>query len=110
MDGLRERLKNFCADREWGKFHKPKDLAVSVSIEAAELLELFQWLPDDSAIDEDMKANIANEAADVLMYLVLLCDNSGIDLLAAANAKIDRNEERFPVETSRGVAKPKKGT
>ena len=110
MDRLRERLKRFGADRDWEKFHKPKDLAVSVSIEAAELLELFQWLPDDSAIDEDMKANIANEAADVLMYLVLLCDKSGIDLLAAANAKIDRNEERFPVETSRGVAKPRKVT
>jgi len=110
MDELSERLKRFGADRDWGKFHKPKDLAVSISIEAAELLEIFQWLPDDSAIDEDMKANIANEVADVLMYLVMLCDNSGIDLLAAANAKIDRNEERFPVETSRGVAKPRKET
>ena len=110
MDGLRERLKRFGADRDWEKFHKPKDLAVSVSIEAAELLELFQWLPDDNEIDEDMRANIANEAADVLMYLVLLCDKSGIDLLAATNAKIDRNEERFPVETSRGVAKPRRGT
>lgn len=110
MDSLTERLRKFGADRDWDQFHRPKDLAISVSIEAAELLELFQWQAEDHPIDEDMKANVANEAADVLMYLVLLCDKTGIDLVSAAHAKIDRNEERFPVLTSRGVAKPRKVT
>ena len=107
MDKLKERLRKFGSDRDWDQFHKPKDLAVSVSVEAAELLELFQWRPESDPIDENLRASIANEAADVLMYLVMLCDKTGIDLVGAANAKIDHNEKRFPVLTSRGVAKPK---
>jgi NTP pyrophosphatase (non-canonical NTP hydrolase) len=110
LENLKERLLKFGSDRDWDQFHKPKDLAVSVSIEAAELLELFQWRPENDPIDEDLKANIANEAADVLMYLIMLCEKTGIDLIGAAHSKIDQNEKRFPVSTSRGVAKPQKLT
>lgn len=107
MESLRKKLRKFGADRDWDQFHKPKDLAVSVSIEAAELLEIFQWLPGDQAIDEAMKTSIADEAADVFLYLTLLCEKTGIDLIKAANDKLDQNEKRFPVSTSRGIAKPR---
>jgi NTP pyrophosphatase (non-canonical NTP hydrolase) len=110
LERLRQRLQKFGADRDWDQFHNPKDLAVSVSIEAAELLELFQWLPADQPVDEAMKAAIADEAADVFMYLTLLCQKTGIDLIDATHAKLDKNEKRFPVLTSRGVAKPRKTT
>jgi dCTP diphosphatase len=109
LERLRERLRKFGADRDWDQFHKPKDLAVSVSIESAELLELFQWLPGDHSVDDAMKDDIADEAADVFLYLLLLCEKTGIDLLSAAHGKIDKNEKRFPISKSRGVAKPSKG-
>ena len=108
MKNLIERLRIFRTDRDWDQFHKPKDLAVSVSIESAELLEIFQWLPEDQPVDEAMKASIADEVADVLLYLALLCDKTGIDLVDAAHTKLDMNEKRFPISTSHGVAKPQK--
>ena len=106
MDHLIARLRKFRDDRDWSRFHTPKDLALSVSVEAGELLEAFQWRSDSRAPDDALRRAVADEAADVLLYLLLLCDGLGVDLAKAAGDKIDRNEERFPVETSRGVAKP----
>jgi len=104
---LFERLRKFRDDRQWSQFHTPKDLAVSVSIEAAELLEIFQWRPADATIDPAAVDAIQEEVADIILYLALLCDLIGVDPIAAAHSKIDRNEKRFPVNSSRGVAKPK---
>ncbi len=106
MDHLIERLRKFRDDRNWSQFHTPKDLALSVSVEAGELLEAFQWRSDALAPDEDLRRAVADEAADVLLYLLLLCDGLGVDLAKAADEKIDRNEQRFPIETSLGIAKP----
>jgi len=103
---LVERLRKFRDDRDWDRFHAPKDLAVSVCVEAGELLELFQWRPEGSPLDASLIERIGDEAADVLLYLLMLCDKAGIDLMAAARQKIDRNEARFPVARSFGVAKP----
>ena len=103
---LLARLRRFRDERDWSQFHTAKDLAISVSVEAGELLELFQWRREGEPVDADVREKAASEAADVLLYLLLFCDQAGVDLVAAADAKIDRNERRFPVASSHGVAKP----
>ncbi|MEU5362391.1 nucleotide pyrophosphohydrolase [Streptomyces sp. NPDC005925] len=98
---LQARLVRFAAQRNWQPYHTPKNLAAALSVEASELLEIFQWLtPEQSArvmTDPDTAHRVTDEVADVLAYLLQLCDTLGIDLLAALDAKIDRNEQRFPV-------------
>lgn len=108
IDDLRDRLRKFRDDRGWSQFHNPKDLAISVSVEAGELLEVFQWRASDVPIDADTRAEVADEAADVLIYLVMLCDHVGVDLFHAAFDKVRLNEERFPIDRAFGVAKPGK--
>jgi NTP pyrophosphatase (non-canonical NTP hydrolase) len=103
MAELTTRLREFAAARDWERFHTPKNLVMALGGEMGELTELFQWLtPDESAaamLDEDLAAHINDEMADVLIYLVRLADILGVDLLAAAAAKIERNETRFPATT-----------
>jgi NTP pyrophosphatase (non-canonical NTP hydrolase) len=100
IDALAKRLADFARARDWERFHNPRNLAVALSVEAAELLEVFQWLSDEEAasiMDEPERAlSIRDECADVLIYLVRLADVLGLDLIAAANAKVLRNEGRFP--------------
>jgi dCTP diphosphatase len=99
---LRQQLHHFAEVRSWQPFHTPKNLAASVAIEAAELLECFQWLDDEQTrgITPDSKksAEIRDELADVLIYLVHLADVLDIDLGEAVTNKISRNERRFPVK------------
>lgn len=101
---LRDRLRAFALERDWGQFHSPKNLACALSVEAAELLEHFQWMTEDQsrAPDPARRAQIAHEAADVLLYLVQLADQLDIDLLAAAEHKMALNAVRYPVERARG--------
>lgn len=98
---LQRRLADFAAARNWQPYHTPKNLVAALSVEASELVEIFQWLtPEESArvMDDPGTAHrVADEVADVLAYLLQLCEVLGIDLLAALDAKIDRNGERFPV-------------
>ncbi|PZT77212.1 MULTISPECIES: nucleotide pyrophosphohydrolase [unclassified Streptomyces] len=98
---LQRRLADFAAARDWGPYHTPKNLASALSVEAAELVEIFQWLtPEQSArVMEDPATapRVADEVADVLAYLLQFCEVLGIDVLAALAAKIERNETRFPV-------------
>ncbi|MDX3500062.1 nucleotide pyrophosphohydrolase [Streptomyces turgidiscabies] len=97
---LQRRLADFAAARNWQPFHTPKNLAAALSVEASELVEIFQWLtPEQSARvmdDPDTAHRVTDEVADVLAYLLQLCEVLGIDALAALDAKIDRNEQRFP--------------
>jgi len=104
---LRDQLRAFAAAREWAPFHSPKNLACALSVEAAELLEHFQWLDEDAsrALAPARRAEVAHEAADVLLYLIQLADSLGIDLAAAAREKIVLNAARYPVEASRGHAR-----
>jgi NTP pyrophosphatase (non-canonical NTP hydrolase) len=104
LDILRDRLRAFALARDWGPFHSPKNLACALSVEAAELLEHFQWMTEEQSRspDADQRQEIALEAADVLLYLIQLTDQLGIDLLAAAHDKMTRNAARYPVETARG--------
>ncbi|WP_327359076.1 nucleotide pyrophosphohydrolase [Streptomyces sp. NBC_01304] len=104
---LQRRLADFAAARDWQPYHTPKNLTAALSVEASELVEIFQWLtPEQSArVMEDPKYadRVTDEVADVLAYLLQLCEVLGIDALAALAAKIDRNEGRFPVGSSRPV-------
>jgi NTP pyrophosphatase (non-canonical NTP hydrolase) len=98
------RIRKFRDDRDWKQFHNPKDLAVSISIEAAELLELFQWqtAEESARFAVDDRERVSEEIADVAIYLVELADITGIDLARAIDAKLEKNARKYPVEKSRG--------
>lgn len=106
MNELLKRIRKFRDDRDWMKFHSPKNLAISVAIESAELLEQFQWKDDKEAaayVERNLD-RIADEIADVAIYLFELSDNLGLDLIKVVNDKLDKNDKRYPVVKSRGVA------
>jgi NTP pyrophosphatase (non-canonical NTP hydrolase) len=104
LHDLRDQLRDFARARDWAPFHSPKNLACALSVEAAELLEHFQWMTEEQSrsLDERQLAEVGHEAADVLLYLVQLADQLGIDLLAAARRKIEINGAKYPVEAARG--------
>jgi dCTP diphosphatase len=101
------RLREFVAARDWDQFHTPKNLATALVAEAGELAAEFQWLTaaQSCAPTAEQLARIRAESADVLIYLVRLADKLGIDLLAAADAKIAANEQRYPADKVRGSPK-----
>ncbi|MFC8825959.1 nucleotide pyrophosphohydrolase [Streptomyces sp. NPDC057137] len=105
VQGLQRRLVEFAAAREWEPYHTPKNLAAALSVEASELLEIFQWLtPEQSARVMEAPGSahrVRDEVADVLAYLLQFCDVLGIDALTALSEKIDRNELRFPPSADR---------
>ncbi|WP_290056665.1 nucleotide pyrophosphohydrolase [Amycolatopsis solani] len=100
FDDVTQRLRDFAAARAWEPFHTPKNLVMALSGEVGELTSLFQWLtPSESDAwreDAELEAKVLDEIADVTLYLLQLADRLGVDLAAAAHAKIDRNEVRFP--------------
>ena len=106
LDELAALIRAFAAERDWDQFHTPKNLAMGVAIEAAELMEEFHWLtPEQSAqLPAEKLEPVRHEMADVLVYLVLLADKLGIDLLAAAAEKIAINASKYPADTVRGKA------
>ena len=95
----RERIKAFRRDRDWDQFHTPANLAKSISIEASELLECFQWSDDNY----DIQA-VKEELADVMVYCIDMLDCLGLDADEIINAKMDRNEKKYPVEKAKGKA------
>lgn len=105
LRSLRNALRVFAKDREWDQFHSPKNLAIAVSVEAAELLEHFQWRRNEEALDSATRNKVAEEMADVLLYLIRLADKLDVDLLGAADRKMKANARKYPVETSRGSSK-----
>jgi len=102
--GLRDALRSFAAARDWDQFHSPRNLAAALAVEAAELLEPFQWLTDEQSreLSPESRAAVEQEMADVLLYLVRLADKLGVDLERAARAKIALNAQKYPVEKARG--------
>jgi NTP pyrophosphatase (non-canonical NTP hydrolase) len=104
---LKEDVARFRDERGWGRYHNPKDLAVSISIEAAELLEVFQWKgPEEVRAllgDEKGIRRVREELADVVVYCVALADVLGIDLSEAISEKMRENAEKYPVDKTRGV-------
>ena len=107
IDALRDKLRQFADERDWDQFHSPKNLAMALSVEAAELLEHFQWLSDaESAIlTQEKCAKIREELADVLLYLIRLADKLHIDLATAAADKLGVNAQKYPVQKARGSNK-----
>ncbi len=104
---LRDELRRFAADRDWDQFHSPKNLASALSVEAAELLEPFQWLTEEQSryLTAEQSAAVREEMADVLLYLIRLADKLQVDLAEAAREKIVRNSAKYPVEKARGSSK-----
>jgi NTP pyrophosphatase (non-canonical NTP hydrolase) len=101
FEALNERIKKFCLNRDWSQFHDPKNLAISLQLEASEVLELFQWTKNNQAKDgkeEDMK----DELADVLYWVIMLSNHYDIDLVSALDKKMDKNEAKYPIEKAKG--------
>ena len=92
-----DRIRRFSAERDWDQFHTPANLAKSISIEAGELLECFQWSDTDYAL-----AHVGEELADVMVYCQNMLDALGLDADVIINAKMDQNEAKYPVEKCRG--------
>ena len=107
FETLRDQVRAFAREREWEPFHSPKNLASALSVEAAELLEHFQWMTEDEsrALEPAQREEVTLEAADVLLYLVQLADKLGIDLFDAAQRKLAINALRYPVATARGSSR-----
>ena len=99
-----QRVLKFRDDRSWRQFHTPKDLAISMNLEAAELLEIFQWSGSEVGCSEAQLAKLQDELADVLSYCILMADVCGLDLDEIMNAKVTKNEAKYPVEKARGNA------
>ena len=94
-----DRIIRFTTDRDWDQFHSPANLAKSISIEANELLECFQWSDDNYDLQ-----SVKEELADVIVYCIDMLDKLGLDADEIINAKMDKNEAKYPVEKARGIA------
>jgi NTP pyrophosphatase (non-canonical NTP hydrolase) len=109
VEELKEMVGQFCEELDWKKFHNAKDLAVGISIESAELLEIFRWKKIDeveSIIDDPIKREkISHELADILYFLLRFSDEYYIDLSESLRAKIEHNRKKYPVEKFKGSAK-----
>jgi len=103
---LRASVSHFVDRREWRKYHTPKNLAMSIAIEAAEIMEHFQWLTvtesEEALRDPAVHFAVADELADVIIYCLSFANSAEIDVAAAVLAKLERNESRFPIERVRG--------
>ena len=104
---LRDALREFAAERDWDQYHSPKNLASALAVEAAELLERFQWLTEDQSrtLPPEELEKVREEMADVLNYLVRLADKLDVNLLEAAREKMELNALKYPADKSRGSAK-----
>lgn len=104
---LRDLIRTFVAERDWDQFHTPKNLATALSVEAAELLEPFQWLKsgDASEMNASLREHVRLEMADVLVYLVRLADKLDVDLAAAVTEKMALNRAKYPADKARGDAR-----
>lgn len=101
---LRDASRRFTAERDWNQYHSPKNLAAAFCVEAAELLEHFQWLTEDESksLSAEQLAKVNEEMADVLLYLIRLADKLGVDLFDAARRKIELNARKYPADKARG--------
>ncbi|MDQ0884890.1 MULTISPECIES: nucleotide pyrophosphohydrolase [Peribacillus] len=104
MKQLQNKVIKFRDERGWQKYHTPKDLAISLSIEASELLENFQWKSDQEAIVKNME-NIKDEMADVFIYLLMLSKELNVDLEKAVETKLQKNAGKYPIEKAYGSNK-----
>ena len=99
LDELKKRIDKFNKDRDWDQFHTPSNLAKSISIEASELLECFQWSDTNYDIE-----NVKEELADVMNYCIQMSQVLGVDIIDIINAKMDKTEKKYPVDKAKGVS------
>lgn len=103
LDELNQKLTEFIEERDWDQFHTPKDLALNLSVEAAEVLELFLWKSDDSHLEDPKKKEaLCDELGDVMMTLLLLSKKLGVDLIECTLNKIERTKLKYPVHLAKG--------
>jgi dCTP diphosphatase len=107
IDDIRDQLRLFASERQWEKFHSPKNLATALAIEAAELLEHFQWLTDSEsgALSPEVREKAVLEMADVFLYLVRLADKLDANIIDAARRKLIINAQKYPIALVKGSAK-----
>jgi NTP pyrophosphatase (non-canonical NTP hydrolase) len=100
------QLRRFAAERDWEQFHSPKNLAMALSVEVAEIVEVFQWLTEDQSrkLDGEKLDKVKEEIADVMIFLTNLADKLGIDPLDAAKEKIEKNRKKYPANIVKGKA------
>ena len=106
LEQIKTRLREFAAERDWDQFHSPKNLAMALIVEAAELVEHFQWLTEEQSqtLPPKKLAEVEQEIADIQIYLIRLADKLGVDMEKAVNAKIELNAKKYPAEEVRGSA------
>ena len=106
MDDLRNSIKMFISARDWEQFHSPKNLAMALNVEVAEIVEHFQWLTEKQSrnLPPEKLAEIKEEIGDVMIYFTVLADKLGIDPVEAAKAKLKINEQKYPADVVRGSA------
>ncbi|MGY3909628.1 nucleotide pyrophosphohydrolase [Aeromonas piscicola] len=103
---LKEQLRQFATKRDWNKFHNAKNLSMALSVEASELVEVFQWLTEKESenLSEKQHIKVEEELADIFLYLLRISDVVNVDLFDAANKKLLLNEEKYPIQVSFGNA------
>ncbi len=108
IEEVKKRVSEFARKRDWDQFHSPKNLAMGLAVEAAELMEIFQWLTEEQSKtitgNEEEMARVREEVADVFIYLVRLAEKLGIDIEKEVQRKMELNEKKYPVELSKGNA------
>ncbi|SDB84170.1 NTP pyrophosphatase, house-cleaning of non-canonical NTPs [Pelagirhabdus alkalitolerans] len=104
FETLMDQINQFREERDWLQFHNPKDLALSLNLEAAELLENFQWKSSEEAIDTQLP-EIKDELADVMVYALMFCSDLDIDPEQIIKAKLEKNQEKYPIEKAKGNKK-----
>ena len=106
METLIKKIRSFNAERDWDKYHSPKNLAMAFAVEVAEIAEHFQWLTDDQSRDltNDKMVQVKDEIGDAMILLLNLSDKLGIDPVEAAKEKLKKNAEKYPVKKAKGKA------
>ena len=103
---IKKTVKDFVDEREWSQFHNPKNLSMSIAIESAELMELFQWLSKKEAVKAmssgKLRKNAMDEIADVFIYLIAFCNENNIDIKQAIDRKMKKNKKKYPANTFKG--------
>jgi NTP pyrophosphatase (non-canonical NTP hydrolase) len=104
---LQKMIRKFCDDRDWDQFHNPKDLSISLALEAAEVMEHFQWKNTAEMAEHSIKkkSEVGEELADVFYWVLLLANKLDIDLVDAFNMKMKKNETKYPVDKAKGSHK-----
>ena len=102
INDISTKLQKFTQDRDWDQYHSPKNLAISLAVEAGELLEIFQWLPENYQYDETVHKKASEEIADILIYAIMFSRKMGIDIEKAVLEKIAVNEKKYPIDKAKG--------